>query len=418
MRPASEEESHLRRLIILIIVALGLAGSSFYVGFLVANHSAQAIRPSEASLDLSKLNLPKADFDSKLFNKVWNLVNKNYVDHDQLDQKQLFYGALKGMVAATGDPYTVFLEPEDNEAFQSDVSGKFEGIGAEIGLKDELITIIAPLDDMPAQKAGLRAGDKIAEIDGASTLGLTVDQAVKKIRGPEDTSVTLTIVREGVKEPFKVTVKRGVITIKSVKTSVKDGVTIIKISNFSENTDAEFNQALADLLAKQPATKQLIIDLRNNPGGYLDVAVNMIGRWIGDQVAVIERYSQDQETPHQAKGPASLRDFQTVVLVNEGSASASEILAGALQDYRLAVLVGAQTFGKGSVQTLEELPDGSAVKITAAKWLTPLGRSINKEGIKPDLEVKPTEAELKAGQDPQLTKALEVLKHYTDHLKP
>lgn len=414
-----EEESKLRHLIILIFIGLLLSGGSFYAGFWLAGRSVDVANPSSVTAaDLSKFKSPSKDFDSALFTEVWNLLNKNYVDHDQLTQKTMFYGALRGLVASADDPYTVFLDPEENQDFQSDVSGKFEGIGAEIGLKDEIITIIAPLSEMPAEKAGLRAGDKIMEIDGVSTRGLTVDAAVKKIRGPEDSSVTLTIVRQGTREPFKVTVKRAVITIKSVKSSIKDGVAVIKISNFNQTTDAEFNQAVAEVLAGKTKSKNLIIDLRNNPGGYLDVAVNMIGRWIGDQVAVIEKYSQERQTPHAAKGPASFKDFQTVVLVNEGSASASEILAGALQDYKLAVLVGNKTFGKGSVQTLEELSDGSAVKITAAKWLTPHGRSINKEGIEPDITVAVTEADLKSGKDPELDKALEVLKNYQQHLKP
>jgi carboxyl-terminal processing protease len=412
----SDEESKLRRLIILIIFALLLSGSSFYAGFCVSNYYADQADASAVKLDAPKIKVSSKDFDAALFTKVWNMLTNTYVDHDQLDQKKMFYGALRGLVASAGDPYTVFFDPEENEAFQSDVSGKFEGIGAEIGLKDEIITIIAPLSEMPAEKAGLRAGDKIIEIDGLSTVGLTVDAAVKKIRGPEDTTVVLTIVREGAKDPLKITVKRAVITIKSVKVSVKDGVSIIKISNFNESTDAEFNQAVTEVLAGK--SKDLIIDLRNNPGGYLDVAINMIGRWIGTDVAVIEKYSQDRQIPHSAKGPASLKDFHTVVLVNEGSASASEILAGALQDYGLGVLVGKKTFGKGSVQTLEELSDGSSVKITAAKWLTPKGRSINKEGIEPDLEVTTSEADLKAAKDTQLNKALEVLKHYQDYRKP
>ncbi len=415
-----DEESRIRKIITLSIAGLLISAVSFSGGMVFAQSSlakpGSLLEQINVSAGGNNFKTSIKDFDSDLFAEVWKLLQRDYVDHNELDQKKMFYGALHGLVASTGDPYTMFFDPEENKEFKTDVSGKFEGIGAEIGLKDDLITVIAPLEGMPAEKAGVRAGDKIIAIDEASTVGMTVDQAVKKIRGAGGTKVVLSILRDKAKTPIKISIERGVIVIKSVKKTVKDGVNIIRISSFSQDTEAEFNQAVSEVLASK--SKDLIIDLRNNPGGYLDVAIAMIGRWIGDEVAVIEKYSQDKQTPHRSSGPANLKNFHTVILVNDGSASAAEILAGALQDYKLGILVGKKTFGKGSVQTLEELSDGSSVKITSAKWLTPKGRSINKEGIMPDIEVLVSEEDIKATRDVQLLKALEVLKKYDQYKKP
>jgi len=422
LKTQSEERLRIKKLIIGGVVTIIVSLGSFYAGIFVAaknnlfdDGSAMAYLPSVTKQEQINLKAPTKEFDQDLFWQVWGLLQKQYVDHDELDQKKMFYGAVRGLVASTGDPYTVFFDPEENKEFKTDVSGQFEGIGAEIGLKDDLITVVSPLDGSPAEKAGLLAGDKIIEVNGTSTIGLTVNEAVKKIRGPKKTQVVLTVLRDKVKNPFKVTIERNVIVIKSVKKTIKDGVTIIKVNSFNENTDTEFNQAVAEVVAAK--TTGIILDLRNNPGGYLNVAISMTGKWIGNQTAVIEKFSQGRELIHKSSGLASLKNIKTVVLVNEGSASASEILAGALQDYKLGVLVGKKTFGKGSVQTLEELPDGSSVKITSAIWITPNGRSINKEGIKPDVEVAPTEADIKALRDVQLIKAMEVLKNFNQYLK-
>ncbi len=348
------------------------------------------------------------DVDFNLFWNVWDLLKQEYVDKSKLTDKQMFYGALKGLVASTGDPYTVFMEPIVAEEFAKDLAGTFEGIGAEIGMRNEIITIVAPLTDMPAEKAGLKAGDKIYAIDGQSTAGMNVDEAVSKIRGPKDTEVTLTIYRDGQDGTKDYKIKRGVIVVKSVRTETKaDKIFVIKVTNFNNDTMDLFNQAVSQAVAASP--RGIILDLRNNPGGYLDTAVEMASEWIEEGVVVTEKFSEEKKNEYLARGRARLKDFPTVVLVNQGSASASEIVAGALKDYDKATIIGKKTFGKGSVQTLEDLIDGSSVKITVAKWLTPEGVNINDEGITPNVEVDLTADDYGKNIDPQMDKALEIL---------
>jgi len=349
------------------------------------------------------------DIDFDLFWQVWDTLKKEYVDRDKLNEKEMFYGAIKGMVAAAGDPYTVFMDPKLAVEFEESMSGTFEGIGAEIGIRKEILTIIAPLSGMPAEKAGLRAGDKVYAIDGESTAGITIEEAVKKIRGPKGTQVTLTISRDGLEEAKDITITRGTIVVKSVNTEMRDdGIFVVKISNFNSDTSALFNKAVAEIIKSDP--RGIILDLRNNPGGYLDTAVEVASEWIEDGVIVSEEFDENNKNDFLARGRARLKDYKTVVLVNQGSASASEIVAGALQDYGKAIIVGMKTFGKGSVQTLEEFGDGSSVKITVAKWLTPKGNYINNKGISPDEEVDLTLEDYEEGRDPQMDKAVEILK--------
>lgn len=414
----------LRKLFIVSLLAVLISSSSFYLGvFLVDNPQfitglktpSKFLEQAQAQTILNRGSAPKANFNNKLFWQVYNTLQRKYVDQGVLTDEALFYGALRGMAEASGDPYTIFMTPEENKEFHSDVAGKFEGIGAEIGLKDDVVTIISPLDGMPAQKAGLMAGDMIMEIDGVSTLNMSVNDAVKKIRGDKGTEVTLTILRSSTKKTFKVTIKRGVIVIKSVKYELKDKMAIIKVNNFNETTEKEFNDAVTKMQADK--AQGVILDLRNNPGGLLNTSIAMAGRWVGNDVVLIERFSQSRESSHKSLGAGTLQNFKTVVLINEGSASASEIVAGALQDYGYAVLVGKKSYGKGSVQSLEDFSDGSSVKITTSKWLTPKGRAIDKIGIEPDVVVELKEEDVKANRDPQLLKALEVLKNYDKYLK-
>ena len=346
------------------------------------------------------------DVDFDLFWDVWDMVRSEYVDKGVSD-KQLFYGALQGLVWGLEDPYSSFFTPQKAEEFNQELAGTFFGIGAEIGLdQDGNVVVIAPLPDTPADRAGIQAGDRILLVDDTDTTGLTVNEAVQMIRGEKGTSVTLTISRDG-SEPFEVQIVRDEIKIKSVTWKVQDdGIGVITISMFNEETSGLFKQASQELLQKGVA--KLIVDLRNNPGGLLDSAIELAGYWVGDDVVVIEATGDDRlELP--ANGVPWFSEMDTVVLVNGGSASASEILAGALQDYDLAQVIGEQTFGKGSVQTYHELPDGSAVKITVAKWLTPLGRSIDKNGITPDAVVPLTQEDFNANQDPQLEAAINFL---------
>jgi carboxyl-terminal processing protease len=350
------------------------------------------------------------DIDFNLFWNTWDALKENYVDKAKLNDKEMFYGALHGLVSSVGDPYTVFMDPKIAQEFSQDLAGTFEGIGAELGIKKDVLTIIAPLPDMPAEKAGLKAGDKILAIDGKSTQGMSVDEAVAKIRGPKNTKVALTILRDGMDKPKDYSINRDKIIVKSVRADYQadNKIMVIKITNFNDDTKQLFDDAVTQVLEKNPAG--VIIDLRNNPGGYLDTAVDMASKWIEDGPVVIEKFTDDKKNEYLARGRALLKYYHTVVLVNQGSASASEIVSGALQDDNKAILVGMKTFGKGSVQTLESLKDGSSIKITVAKWLTPKGRSINEEGIMPDVVVDLTADNFNANKDPQMDKAVSLLK--------
>ena len=360
--------------------------------------------------ELKKSKNAAQDVDFSLFWDVWDTIKEKYVDADKLKEKEMFYGALRGLVDSTGDPYSVFMNPVISKDFSDDLKGTFEGIGAEIGIKNNILTIIAPLTDMPAQKAGLRSGDQIVAIDGESTGGISLDGAVNKIRGQKGTDVTLTIWRDSFEESTDFTITRGKIIVKSVKWEINnDDIMVIEISHFNSDTEQLFDQAVRETIKENP--KGVILDLRNDPGGYLDTAIEVASEWIEEGPVVIEKFSEENKNEYLARGRARLKDYPTVVLVNQGSASASEIVAGALKDYELANIVGMTTFGKGSVQEMVNFSDGSSVKITVAKWLTPEGINISEEGIKPDEEVDLTKEDYDADKDPQMEKAVEILKN-------
>lgn len=347
------------------------------------------------------------DVDFRLFWDVWQLIRSRYVDAHVSDT-QIFYGALSGLLNSLKDPYSVFLDPEINRKFTEELSGSFEGVGMEIGMKKEQLVVVAPLPDTPAARAGIRAGDKILAIDKMDTSGITVDYAVSKIRGKGGTSVTLTIYRTGWQKSKDITVARERIAIPSVRFEMKGDIALVKMTHFNADTTAKFRDAVQELLLKNP--KGVVLDLRNNAGGFLDTAVDVTSEWVEDGVIVTEKFRNgSREQSHDARGRARLKEVKTVVLTNEGSASASEIVAGALKDNGLATLIGKKTFGKGSVQELETLPDGSAVKITVAKWYTPKGLSINENGITPDIEIDLTDDDYSNDRDPQLDAALKVL---------
>jgi len=349
------------------------------------------------------------DVNFKLFWKVWDIIRNKYIDRDQITDAQLFYGSMRGVVAALDDPYSVFLDPVIAEEFTEELSGKFEGIGAEIGMKQERLIIISPLLDSPAEKAGLKAGDKVMAIDEVDTTGISLDESVKQIRGEKGSEVVLTIAREGADSFLNMKIIRDTIDIKSVTFEMKDDVAFIKLTHFNQDSAQEFGDIVNELLIKVP--KGIVLDMRNNAGGYLDVAVEIGGYWIKEgEVVVKESFGDvDLDRNYVSSGNEILKSFKTVVLVNGGSASASEIVAGALQDLNLATVIGEVTFGKGSVQELEQLSDGSSIKITVARWLTPYGRSIDKEGITPNEIVELTETDYENDVDPQLNRALEII---------
>ena len=396
---------------ILVVVLLATFWGGFYAGrknTALAGSSPKILAYSDTAANAAISTSTDDTFDVNLYSEVWNALKQNYVDKIKIKDRDLFYGSLKGMAESLGDPYTVFMDPKTAQEFTNDLAGTFEGIGAEVGMRNDIITIIAPLDGMPAQKAGIRSGDKIYKIDGQTTAGLTVDEAVNKIRGTKGTKVTLTILRGTPEKPQDISITRDVIFVKSVKTEMRsDGIFVIKVSNFNDDTEGLFQSAVAEAVAKKP--KGIILDLRNNPGGYLDTAVSMASEWVEAGPVVVEQFGENKRNEYPSNGSARLKNIPTVVLVNGGSASASEILAGALRDYKKATLVGEQTYGKGSVQTLKNFSDGSSLKVTIAKWLTPAGDFINEKGIAPGVVIKLTQSDIDKNIDPQMNKAIDIL---------
>jgi len=343
---------------------------------------------------------------SEQFREIRSILESSF-NGDLNDEKQA-EGALRGYVASLGDPYTVYLNASEAEELSNDLAGQLSGIGVEVGLKNDRLTVIAPIDETPAAKAGIRAGDVIATIDGQSTSELTLDEAVKKIRGEKGTEVKLTVVREG-EEPKELAITRDQIQVSSVKYEIKDGdVGYIRVRRFGDDTDTAIRNAAADL-AKQGVTK-IVLDLRDNPGGYLNSAVTVSSEFLADGVVVEERGRHMESKQLVANPGGNLTNAKLVILINEGSASASEITAGALKDNGRAILVGEKTYGKGSVQEVKQLSNGAQLKVTVAGWFTPKGVNISKEGIKPDIEVKLTPEDSNAGRDPQLEKALEAVR--------
>lgn len=413
--PPSKRGTRLLRTLVTVYLILLLGTGGFVAGVVVGEKRGAERAETDAAAARRALaegrGLPD-DVDFTLFWKIWDDIRSKYV-HQPVDEGDLFRGALAGIVASLGDPYSVYFDPESAEEFSNDLKGTFGGIGAEIGMREERIVVIAPLSDTPAARAGIKAGDMILRIDDADTSGMTVDEAVDRIRGEKGTTVKLLLFRENNGgEPFEVSIVRDVIVVKSVTWEMKrtaDGrnVAYVEMRQFNEETVPLFDKAIREFTRQKPTA--VILDLRNNPGGYLDAAVDVAGEWIGNGTAVIERRSDGVEEPFDAAVRARLAGFPTVVLVNGGSASGSEIVAGALQDAQMATLVGEQTFGKGSVQDYEELSDGGALKLTIAEWLTPNGRTINETGIAPDETVEYTKEDIDADRDPQLEKALELV---------
>jgi carboxyl-terminal processing protease len=393
-------------------VCLGIALGVSFERLRVTHASSPISNYTHDGRVLGQGQIPPADLakdvDFRLFWEVWKDLQERYYEQP-LKDKDLFYGALNGLAAGTGDPYTSFFEPQAAEEFTASIKGSFGGIGAEIGLKKDVLQIVAPLPDTPAARAGLLAGDLIVKIDGQDTSGMTVDQAVQKIRGEKGTKIMLSLYREKAKQPlFDVTIVRDVIRVSSVTSKMlPGGIAYVKIASFTEDSSRLFDQAVTTLLKQHP--KGLVVDLRNDPGGLLDQAQRVTAAWVGDKIVVKERRQGkiDEELP--GIGVARLKDMPTTVLVNQGSASASEIVAGALQDYGLATLVGTKTFGKGSVQEVRDFEDGSALKVTIYEWLTPHDRTIHKTGLEPDVVVEQTLEDYESKRDPVLDRAVGIL---------
>jgi len=351
------------------------------------------------------------EIDFSLFWETYHMLKERFPDSGKINTQEIIYGAISGMVKSLGDPYTVFLKPEETKRFQQDVKGVFEGVGMEIGMKKGELTVISPLEGTPAQRSGIRAGDKIIKIDETFTIDLTIEEAVALIRGQRGTEVTLTVLRKDWENPKEIKLIREVIEIPSLKWELREGnIAYLKLYNFTEKAQFDFPEAAVEIL-NSPA-KKIILDLRNNPGGYLEVSQDIAGWFLErGKVVVIEDFGEGKEKKeYKAKGIGRFANYPIVILINEGSASASEILAGALRDNRSILLIGEKSFGKGSVQELIELREDSSLKITVAKWLTPNGSLIAEVGLEPDIKVEMSEEDFEEDRDPQLDKAIEIIK--------
>ena len=388
-----------------LIAALLLLAAGFFLG-------SQTGLPWSVSAD-STPDVQEADLEP-LF-KAWGILDENFApastSTEPLTSEQKIWGAISGLTASYGDPYTVFLPPAEKTIFETAIAGDFQGVGMEIGIHDGVLTVVAPIKNTPADRAGIESGDAILKIDTKDTNGLSVDKAVALIRGPKGTAVTL-LLKRGEKEPFEVSVTRDTITLPTVDTETRsDGIFVISVYNFNALAPDMFRRAVAEF-ANSGSTK-LIIDLRGNPGGYLEVAVD-IASWffpVGTPIVIEDFGGGEEERIYRSRGYNVFTDqLKLVVLIDEGSASASEILAGALHDHKKATLVGEKSFGKGSVQQLFDVTPDSSLKITIARWLTPNRVSISHDGIEPDIAIALTDEDRKAEKDPQMEKAVEFLK--------
>ena len=399
-----KENSSAPKIIGLIILVFFVFTLGWHVGANQARQGGGTLDPGNSQISTSGEKV-----DMKLFWDVWALLASKYVDPQALDFKEMIYGSIKGMVYSLNDPYTTFLTPKENKDFQNGMEGTLEGIGAELTLRNELITVVSPLKGSPAKKAGLQPEDVILKIDGVDVKEYSFEQAVMKIRGPRGSKVILTIARKGLDNPIDLSIVRETININSVDWKMKEDLAVIEINQFGNKTQDEFSKAISELLPKRP--KGIILDLRYNGGGYLEGAVDIVSEFIdkGKVVSVKKRNPEEDEVIY-VNGQARVANVPMVVLINKGSASASEIVAGAIQDYGRGKLIGEQSFGKGTVQEVDNLIDGSSLRVTVAKWYTPNNNNISEVGIKPDIEIKRTIEDIAANKDPQLDAAVEYLK--------
>lgn len=389
-----------------IVLALGFAGG------LSAGAAGGTRVFSNVSLFGGLSAIPDDSADLADFWRAWNVLDSRFVGSSASSTKpnadEKMWGAIQGLAAAYGDPYTVYMPPEEAKVFQDDISGNFEGVGMELGVgKNGILTVIAPLKGTPAERSGMRSGDEIYAIDDVPTDGMTTDEAVKLIRGPKGTPVVFRVLRDG--ESIDIRVVRDVIDVPTIETKAENGVFTISFYSFTGNSAQKFAEALE--VFRGTGYTKLIIDLRGNPGGYLDSAVSIASRFLPKgTVIVTEDYKGNRENVvHRSLGTGGVPPgTKTVILIDAGSASASEILAGALQDEGAATLVGTHSFGKGSVQELIDLGEG-ALKVTVARWMTPSGRSISDGGLAPDVAVERTREDAEAGRDPQMDKAVSIL---------
>jgi len=404
-----------KRIILIGVVSLILLGGAFsggvFVGWFLPKTPAVTLPPDLPIF--SQTSVPTTNQDQETlfqpFWQAWDIVHDQYVDQP-VDDTALMRGAIKGMVEALGDPHSSFMDPDQYQQANQSLEGEYYGIGAWVDLTGDYLTIISPIPNTRAEKAGLEAGDKVIAIDGEDMTGIPSEIAHKKVLGPAGTSVTLTILRETEASPFDVTIQRAKVIIPSVTSEMReDGIAYLQLVQFGEKTTAELKDQLGELLKQNPSG--LILDLRNNGGGYRDTAVDVLSEFLPrNEVAMLEEFGDGTIQKFYTSGRGQALEIPMVVLINESSASASEIVAGALQDYQRAQLVGVTSYGKGSVQVWLPLDDEQgAVRVTIARWLTPQSRQINGEGLTPDIVVEITEDQSAAGEDPQLDRAVELL---------
>ncbi|MBU0612181.1 S41 family peptidase [Patescibacteria group bacterium] len=392
-----------------VTLAILAVATFFLLGIYIGSHKQQKI---DETTSISNKETPveiTADFEP--FWKVWNVINEKYPQANKVSDEERINGSISGLVGSLNDPYSVFFDPSEKEKFEEDISGSFSGIGMEVGIKDKILTIIAPLKDTPAYKANLKSGDKILKIDDKISSDLTIDEAINFIRGERGTTVTLTIFREGERDPQEIKVVRDTINVPTLDSELrKDGVFVIRLYSFTANSSSLFRDALGKFY--EAKTDKLIIDLRGNPGGYLDTAID-ISSWFlpAGKIVAIEDYGNGKKQKiYRSLGYNMFNDkLKLVILIDGGSASASEIVAGAMKDHDRAILVGSQSYGKGSIQEVVDITPSTVLKITVAKWLTPNGTSISEKGLMPDYKIEITEKDFEEEKDPQMEKAVELL---------
>lgn len=396
--------------LLLIFFIVVLSGA---IGYKFGTHQVKArlenFRPKIEVIN--KLPQEQRPADFSLFWSVWDELSKKYVDKTKLDSQKMVYGAISGMVAAVGDPYTIFLPPQQNKDAKDDLNGSFEGIGAQLGVKDKKIVVIAPLFDSPAEKAGIKAGDWILKVDGKDISNLVLPEVITKIRGPKGTSVTITVLHPNAEKPVEITIVRQIIILNSVEWSIKDKTVHLRLMRFGDQTEPQWNRAINEInqymATSSGKVSGVILDARNNPGGYLNESVYIASEFLPSGVVVRQKNYKGDVITYNVNRLGRLLAVPLVVLINQGSASASEILAGALQAAGRAKLVGVQSFGKGSVQEASDLSSGAGLHITTAKWLLANDVWINGTGLTPDIKVENDEKD--PTKDLQLDKAIEVL---------
>jgi carboxyl-terminal processing protease len=397
-----------------LVVLLLLVGLAFFAGLYIGGSKETNAETISYWQDLYEMQPSGVDFSP--FFKAWNLLEERFVSAsatttEQTDADEHLWGAISGLAKSYGDPYTVFLPPEDKEIFEDDISGSFGGVGMEIGIQDDVLTVVAPLKDSPAEKAGLLPGDKIIRIDDKSAESITVEEGVRSIRGEIGTEVVLTISRKGIDKFFDVSIIRDTIRIPTIESELRaDGIFSIELYNFGATSPNEFRSALRDFLLS--GSNKLLLDLRGNPGGYLEASVDIASWFLPTGKLVVQEHFGEGKSPrfYRSKGYAVFDPHSRMaILVNQGSASASEILAGALQDHKVAKIIGEKTFGKGSVQELINVTSDTSLKITIAKWLTANGHSISDGGLTPDIEVEMTADDYENNRDPQKVRAIDYL---------